>query len=70
MCTRVVYSGTNGMVATGRSMDWKTEMHSNLWAFPFNSIILDISVRRKKQAAAYRLTHILYEFAIKYNRNF
>lgn len=22
------------MVATGRSMDWKTEMHSNLWAFP------------------------------------
>ncbi|WP_322934118.1 linear amide C-N hydrolase [Bacteroides sp. CG01] len=34
MCTRVVYSGTNGIVATGRSMDWKTEMHSNLWAFP------------------------------------
>ena len=34
MCTRVVYSGTNGMVATGRSMDWKTEMHSNIWAFP------------------------------------
>lgn len=34
MCTRVVYSGTNGMVATGRSMDWKTDMHSNLWAFP------------------------------------
>lgn len=22
------------MVATGRSMDWKTEMHSNIWAFP------------------------------------
>ena len=22
------------MVATGRSMDWKTEMHSNLWVFP------------------------------------
>ena len=34
MCTRAVYSGTNGMVATGRSMDWKTEMHSNIWAFP------------------------------------
>ena len=34
MCTRVVYSGSNGMVATGRSMDWKTEMHSNLWVFP------------------------------------
>ena len=34
MCTRVVYSGTNKMVVTGRSMDWKTEMHSNLWVFP------------------------------------
>ena len=34
MCTRVVYSGKNGMVVTGRSMDWKTEMHSNLWVFP------------------------------------
>ena len=34
MCTRVVYSGKNEMVATGRSMDWKTEMHSNLWVFP------------------------------------
>ncbi len=22
------------MVVTGRSMDWKTEMHSNLWVFP------------------------------------
>ena len=34
MCTRVVYSGKNGMGVTGRSMDWKTEMHSNLWVFP------------------------------------
>lgn len=34
MCTRVVYTGNNGMVATGRSMDWKTDMHSNLWVFP------------------------------------
>lgn len=34
MCTRVVYAGTNGMVATGRSMDWKTDMHSNIWVFP------------------------------------
>ena len=32
--TKVTYSGTNGMVATGRSMDWKTDMHSNLWVFP------------------------------------
>ena len=22
------------MVATGRTMDWKTDMHSNLWVFP------------------------------------
>lgn len=34
MCTRVVYSGKSGMVATGRSMDWKTDMHSNIWIFP------------------------------------
>jgi choloylglycine hydrolase len=34
MCTRVVYTGTNEMVATGRNMDWKTEMHSNIWIFP------------------------------------
>lgn len=34
MCTRVVYTGTNAMVVTGRNMDWKTEMHSNIWVFP------------------------------------
>lgn len=34
MCTRVVYTGTNSLVVTGRSMDWKTEMHSNIWVFP------------------------------------
>lgn len=34
MCTRVVYSGKDGIVATGRSMDWKTDMHSNIWIFP------------------------------------
>lgn len=33
-CTRVVYTGDNGMVITGRTMDWKTEMHSNIWVFP------------------------------------
>lgn len=33
-CTRVVYTGANGMVITGRTMDWKTEMHSNIWVFP------------------------------------
>lgn len=34
MCTRVVYTGIDGMVVTGRNMDWKTEMHSNIWIFP------------------------------------
>lgn len=34
MCTRVVYKGTNSMVVTGRNMDWKTDMHSNIWVFP------------------------------------
>lgn len=33
-CTRVVYTGNNGMVITGRTMDWKTELHSNIWIFP------------------------------------
>lgn len=33
-CTRVVYTGTNGTVITGRTMDWRTEMHSNIWVFP------------------------------------
>ena len=33
-CTRVVYTGTDGMVVTGRTMDWKTELESNIWVFP------------------------------------
>ena len=33
-CSRVVYTGSEGMVVTGRTMDWKTPMESNLWAFP------------------------------------
>ncbi len=33
-CTRVVYLGPDGRVLTGRSMDWKLPMVSNLWAFP------------------------------------
>lgn len=33
-CTRIVYTGDNGMVVTGRTMDWETEMHSNIWIFP------------------------------------
>src|SRR5208283_1823396 len=33
-CTRLVYLGTNGDVITARSMDWKSEMPTNLWIFP------------------------------------
>jgi penicillin V acylase-like amidase (Ntn superfamily) len=34
MCTRAVYLGPNNTVITARSMDWVTDMRSNLWAFP------------------------------------
>jgi penicillin V acylase-like amidase (Ntn superfamily) len=33
-CTRAVYLGPDHLVITGRSMDWKSDMSSNLWAFP------------------------------------
>ncbi len=34
MCTRLVYLGPNGNIITGRSMDWKLELATNLWALP------------------------------------
>ncbi|HKV21683.1 MAG TPA: linear amide C-N hydrolase [Mycobacterium sp.] len=34
MCTRVVYLGTGERIVTGRSMDWKLEIGTNLWALP------------------------------------
>lgn len=33
-CTRVVYLGPENTVITVRSMDWKTDMGTNLWIFP------------------------------------
>ena len=33
-CTRAVYLGPEDRILTGRSMDWKLPMTSNLWAFP------------------------------------
>jgi penicillin V acylase-like amidase (Ntn superfamily) len=33
-CTRVVYLGANDQVITARSMDWKTDVGTNLWVFP------------------------------------
>jgi penicillin V acylase-like amidase (Ntn superfamily) len=34
MCTRVVYLGPEDSIITARSMDWKNDMGTNLWAFP------------------------------------
>lgn len=34
MCTRAVYLGPEDTVITVRSMDWKTDMETHLWAFP------------------------------------
>jgi choloylglycine hydrolase len=33
-CTRAVYLGPEDTVITVRNMDWKTDLGSNLWAFP------------------------------------
>jgi len=33
-CTRLVYLGANDQVVTGRSMDWKRDIQTNLWVFP------------------------------------
>lgn len=34
MCTRALYVGDDNTVITGRNMDWKEDMFSNLWVFP------------------------------------
>nr|WP_228840600.1 linear amide C-N hydrolase [Candidatus Protochlamydia phocaeensis] len=33
-CTRILYQGIEETVITGRSMDWREDMHSNIWVFP------------------------------------
>lgn len=33
-CTRVVYLGPDGMIVTGRTMDWKEDLRTNLYLFP------------------------------------
>ncbi len=33
-CTRFVYQGAGDQVITARSMDWKTDVGSNIWVFP------------------------------------
>ncbi|QCW02068.1 linear amide C-N hydrolase [Natrinema pallidum] len=34
MCTRLVYLGPENIVLTGRSMDWHSEIGTNVWVFP------------------------------------
>ncbi|MCU4799152.1 linear amide C-N hydrolase [Halobacteria archaeon HArc-gm2] len=34
MCTRLVYLGPEDVVLTARSMDWHSEIGTNLWVFP------------------------------------
>ncbi|CAJ1509961.1 linear amide C-N hydrolase [[Mycobacterium] holstebronense] len=34
MCTRLVYLGPNGNIITGRSMDWKLDLETDLWSMP------------------------------------
>jgi choloylglycine hydrolase len=34
MCTRIIYIGDDNMVITGRSMDWKEDVGTNLYVFP------------------------------------
>lgn len=34
VCTRVLYHGDGDRVLTGRSMDWKSELYTDLWVFP------------------------------------
>ncbi len=33
-CSRAVYLGPDGMIATGRTMDWSEDLHTNLYLFP------------------------------------
>lgn len=33
-CTRLVYLGAKGQVVTARSMDWRSDVETNLWIFP------------------------------------
>jgi penicillin V acylase-like amidase (Ntn superfamily) len=33
-CTRLVYLGPNGNIVTARSMDWKSDVATNLWVLP------------------------------------
>ena len=33
-CSRVVFTGEDGLVITGRTMDWKEDMKTNIYILP------------------------------------
>lgn len=41
-CTRAVYIGPDNMVVTGRTMDWKEDIMSNIYVFPEEYNVQDI----------------------------
>lgn len=41
-CTRAVYIGPDHMVVTGRTMDWKEDIMSNIYVFPEEYNVQDI----------------------------
>lgn len=34
MCTRILYKGLDELILTARSMDWSSDLHTNLWQLP------------------------------------
>ena len=43
-CTRAVYIGPDHMVVTGRTMDWKEDIMSNIYVFPSE---MDFKIRQR-----------------------
>lgn len=41
-CTRAVYIGPDNMVITGRTMDWKEDIMSNIYVSPKEYNVQDI----------------------------
>lgn len=33
-CTRALYLGPESQIVTGRTMDWRSDMQTNLWVYP------------------------------------
>lgn len=46
-CTRAVYLGPDGMVVTGRTMDWKEDIMSNIYVFHVECSVRD-TIKKKQ----------------------